>query len=126
VPGKIVHFEVPAGDTGRALGFYKQLFGWSFQSMEGPIEYQMTRVSDDTGGAIHRADQGGGIPGIFIYFDVDDIQQGAQRVRQLGGEAEEPGTVPQMGWYARCTDTEGNRFGLWQSDPSAPAPEGRT
>jgi predicted enzyme related to lactoylglutathione lyase len=29
-----------------------------------------------------------------------------------------------MGWYARCKDTEGNDFGLWQSDPSAPTPEG--
>jgi len=24
-----------------------------------------------------------------------------------------------MGWFAKCTDTEGNRFGLWQNDPSA-------
>jgi predicted enzyme related to lactoylglutathione lyase len=27
-----------------------------------------------------------------------------------------------MGWFAVCTDAEGNEFGLWQSDPSAPAP----
>jgi predicted enzyme related to lactoylglutathione lyase len=27
-----------------------------------------------------------------------------------------------MGWYAMCADTEGNRFGLWQTDPSAEAP----
>jgi len=65
-----------------------------------------------------------GIPGIFVYFEVEDIKEGAQRVRDLGGKAEEPGPVPQMGWYARCTDTEGNQFGLWQNDPSAPAAEG--
>jgi predicted enzyme related to lactoylglutathione lyase len=28
-----------------------------------------------------------------------------------------------MGWYCRCQDTEGNHFGLWQTDPDAPAPE---
>ena len=124
MPGKLVHFEVPADDTGRALGFYGELFGWSFQDMEGPSEYHLTQVSEGTAGAIHRADQGGGIPGIFVYFEVEDIKEGAQRVRDLGGKAEEPGPVPQMGWYVRCTDTEGNQFGLWQNDPSAPAAEG--
>jgi predicted enzyme related to lactoylglutathione lyase len=27
-----------------------------------------------------------------------------------------------MGWFAVCKDTQGNDFGLWQHDPSAPAP----
>jgi uncharacterized protein len=121
--GKLVHFEVPANDTSRALGFYGPLFGWSFQDMPGPVEYHMTQVSDGMGGAIHRADQGGGIPGIFVYFDVDDINAGSQKVRDLGGKAEEATPVPQMGWYARCEDTEGNPFGIWQNDPAASAPE---
>jgi uncharacterized protein len=121
--GKLVHFEVPADDTSRALDFYNQMFGWSFRAMEGPVEYHMTQVSDGLGGAIHCADQGGGIPGIFVYFDVDDISEGAQRVRDLGGTAEEPGPIPQMGWYARCSDTEGNQFGLWQNDAKAASPE---
>jgi predicted enzyme related to lactoylglutathione lyase len=119
--GKIVHFEVPADDTSRALKFYNEMFGWSFRAMEGPVEYHMAQVSEGLGGAVHRADQGGGIPGIFVYFDVDDINDGAQRVRDLGGKAEEPGPIPQMGWYARCSDTEGNPFGLWQNDPNAAA-----
>ena len=117
--GKIVHFEVPANDTSRALSFYNGMFGWSFQEMAGPVEYHMTQVSENMGGGVHRADQGGGIPGIFVYFDVDDINDGAQRVRDLGGKAEQAEPVPGMGWYARCADTEGNQFGLWQSDRSA-------
>jgi predicted enzyme related to lactoylglutathione lyase len=32
--------------------------------------------------------------------------------------------VPGMGWYARAQDTEGNPFSLWQSDESAPQPQG--
>jgi len=24
-----------------------------------------------------------------------------------------------MGWFATCTDPEGNDFGLWQNDPNA-------
>jgi hypothetical protein len=123
---KLVHFEVPAQDTNRALGFYGSMFGWEFQEYPGaPGGYHMTQTGEGQGGAIHGAADGGGIPGIFVYFDVDDINAGAARVRELGGEAEEPGPVPQMGWYARCKDTEGNGFGLWQNDESAPAPEGQ-
>jgi predicted enzyme related to lactoylglutathione lyase len=25
-----------------------------------------------------------------------------------------------MGWFSICTDPEGNEFGLWQTDDSAP------
>jgi len=25
-----------------------------------------------------------------------------------------------MGWFSVCKDSEGNDFGLWQIDPSAP------
>jgi predicted enzyme related to lactoylglutathione lyase len=31
--------------------------------------------------------------------------------------------VPGMGWFSLCTDTEGNDFGLWQTDPNASMPE---
>jgi predicted enzyme related to lactoylglutathione lyase len=30
-----------------------------------------------------------------------------------------------MGWFATCTDPHGNEFGIWQTDPSAPMPEGQ-
>ena len=42
----------------------------------------------------------------------------------VGGEANEPMPVPSMGWFVTCTDPNGNEFGLWQNDPSAPAPAG--
>ena len=51
------------------------------------------------------------------------INAGAARVKELGGEATDPMPVPQMGWFAACTDPHGNEFGLWQTDPSAPTPE---
>jgi uncharacterized protein len=60
--------------------------------------------------------------GIRTYFYVDDINVSAARVKELGGEASDPSPVPSMGWFAICSDTEGNDFGLWQNDPAAPAP----
>jgi hypothetical protein len=29
-----------------------------------------------------------------------------------------------VGWFARCHDTEGNAFSLFQSDETVPVPEG--
>ena len=66
-----------------------------------------------------------GKQGARAYFDVDDINAGAARVKELGGEADEPMPVPGMGWFSTCTDPHGNEFGLWQHDPSAPAPAGK-
>jgi predicted enzyme related to lactoylglutathione lyase len=116
--GQMVHFEIPAGDTGKAREFWGGLFGWQFEQFPGsPSEYHMARFSETTGGAIY--EEAGEKRGTRTYFDVDDIKSGVSRVRELGGEAGDPMPVPSMGWFAVCTDTEGNEFGLWQTDPSA-------
>ena len=116
--GAPVHIEIPAQDTAKDREFWTGLFGWQFQEMGGPVEYHMTQVTDKTGGAIYNNPEGNA-DGIRVYFDVDDINQGTARVRELGGEANEPQPVPTMGWFAGCKDASGNDFGLWQNDPSA-------
>jgi predicted enzyme related to lactoylglutathione lyase len=117
MPGQIVHIEIPADDTEKGREFWGSLFGWQFQSFPGPSEYHMTRISDQTGAAITNMEPGK--RGTRSYFDVDEINAGAARVKELGGEADEPQPVPGMGWFVTCRDTHGNEFGLWQSDASA-------
>jgi predicted enzyme related to lactoylglutathione lyase len=39
-------------------------------------------------------------------------------VRELGGTADDKQPIPSIGWYSHCMDTEGNTFGLFQSDES--------
>lgn len=119
--GKPVHIEIPADDTGKLREFWGGLFGWEFQQFEGPVEYHMTQITDQTGGAIYNNPEGNA-DGMRVYFDVDDIKAGIARVNELGGEANEPLPVPGMGWFVGCKDSEGNDFGLWQSDPSAAMP----
>jgi uncharacterized protein len=119
--GEMVHIEIPADDTEQARAFWGSLFGWEFQSYPGPSEYLMTRISDSSGGAI--TDMEPGKRGTRTYFAVDDINAGAAKVKELGGEADNPMPVPSMGWFATCRDPHGNDFGLWQTDPSAPNPE---
>jgi hypothetical protein len=122
MPGRIVHIEIPADDTSKGREFWGSLFGWQFESFPGPFEYHMARVTDNTGAAITSMEPGKRGP--RAYFEVDDINAGAARVRELGGHADDPGSVPGMGWFATCTDPHGNDFGLWQHDTAAPNPMG--
>lgn len=120
--GQMVHVEIPAGDTENARAFWGGLFGWEFQAFEGsPSEYHTAQFSETQGGAVMEAD--GDRRGMRVYFDVDDISAAAARVGELGGTAGDAIPVPRMGWFAICTDTEGNEFGLWQTDPAAPTLE---
>jgi predicted enzyme related to lactoylglutathione lyase len=117
-----VHIEIPADDTGRSREFYGGLLGWQFDEFPGPFEYHMAQIAEQQGAAITNMESGK--RGTRAYFLVDDINAGAARVRELGGGADEPGPVPGMGWFVTCRDPQGNEFGLWQTDPSAPAPAG--
>ena len=118
MPGEIVHIEIPADNTAEGRTFWGSLFGWRFEAYPGPFEYHMTRVGEKSGAAITNMEPGK--RGARAYFRVDDINEGAARVKELGGEAADPRPVPNMGWFATCSDTQGNEFGLWQNDESAP------
>ena len=120
MPGQIVHIEIPADDTARGREFWGSLFCWQFEAFPGPFEYHMARIGDQQGAAVSNMEPEK--RGMRAYFDVDDINAGAARVRELGGEASDPQPVPSMGWFATCTDPHGNQFGLWQTDPNAQMP----
>ena len=119
--GKLVHFEIPSGDTARAKEFWGSMFGWEFQSFDGAMEYHMIQGSEPGGGLHPRQPEQP--PGMTVYFDTDDVSAGAAKVESLGGSVVMPKMpVPGMGYFAICADTEGNTFGLWESDESAEAP----
>jgi predicted enzyme related to lactoylglutathione lyase len=113
---KVVHIEVPAGDTARAKQFWGSLVGWSFQSWEGGMEYHM--FEGEPGGGLYPAESADD-RGIRVYFGTDDINAEVARVRELGGEASDASPIPGIGWYSHCKDTEGNAFALYQNDESA-------
>jgi predicted enzyme related to lactoylglutathione lyase len=119
--GQLVHFELPAQDAARARSFWSGVFGWEFQDAGMPgIEYHMVRTGPEQGGAVYPSDDGKRGP--VVYFDTDDIDASVAKVRELGGQAEDKQPIPHVGWFARCTDTEGNEFSLFQSDESVTMP----
>jgi uncharacterized protein len=118
---KIVHVEFPAKDVDRGEKFWEGLGGWSIESagMEG-LDYRMFQ-DDGWGGAVYpqMEDEGG----TTIYFGSEDIDSDLAKVRELGGTADDKQPIPHVGWFARCKDTEGNSFSLFQSDESVAPPQ---
>jgi predicted enzyme related to lactoylglutathione lyase len=118
----IVHFELPADDVDRAKGFWSGVFGWTFEGMEGPFTYLMTQGEEPVG-AIYPSQEGERGP--VVYMPTDDIDATLASIREAGGSADDKQPIPTIGWFARCKDTEGNSFSLFESDESVPMPEGQ-
>jgi len=113
--GNIVHFEINAKDANRAKRFYTSVFGWKYKDSEIPgIEYYVID-GVNPGGAINPMQQD---PGPVVYFDTDDIDASIATVRKAGGKSDDKMPIPSQGWFAACVDTEGNKFSLFQNDPS--------
>jgi uncharacterized protein len=113
----IVHFELPSADTDRAKAFWSGVFGWKFGGMTEPFVYLMTEEEEPVG-AIFQSDEAGSGP--IVYMATDDIDATLASVREHGGSTEEKQPIPQTGWFARCKDTEGNSFSLFQRDETVP------
>jgi predicted enzyme related to lactoylglutathione lyase len=117
MPGQLVHVEINAADADRAQGFWSGVFGWEIGPPMSPeMDYRMFQTAENQGGAIVGTDEKGPLR---VYFDTEDIDATIAKVRELGGEAEDKQPVQGYGWFAGCSDTEGNAFSLWQSDQSA-------
>ena len=117
--GQLVHFELPAQESKRAKEFWSSLFGWKYREFEGPVEYSMLD-GNEPGGAIYPSQEDESRP--VIYFGTGDVDKTIARIRELGGSAEDKQPIPTVGWFARCRDTEGNDFSLFQSDESVQPP----
>jgi predicted enzyme related to lactoylglutathione lyase len=117
--GEIVHFEVPSGDADRASSFWGAVFGWSIgpNALGEEHDYRMFQASPTQGGAIMPSDKAGS--GLVVYFSTDDIDASLAKVREAGGRAGDKQPVPTHGWFASCSDTEGNPFSVWQPDENA-------
>lgn len=124
--GRVVHFEIQADDTERAVAFYRNVFGWTFNQWEGNPYWLIETGPRDTpgidGGLLPRNSpvEGMGVIAFVCTVDVEDLDATMAAVQENGGSiALEKQSVPGVGWLAYGLDTEGNLFGMMQSDPSA-------
>jgi predicted enzyme related to lactoylglutathione lyase len=117
-PGDLVHFEINTKDADRAKRFYTKLFGWKYKDSEIPgVEYYL--IDGVTpGGAINPIAEASKVKAPTVYFGVEDIDESLKTVRDQGGTADKKLPIPGQGWFAGCTDLDGNSFSLFQNDPS--------
>ena len=116
---KIVHVEFPSKDADRGERFWEGFGGWTIESAGMPgMDYRMFQ-DDGWGGAVYPMEK---MQGPVIYFGSDDIDADVAKVKELGGEAEDKQPIPSVGWFARCKDSEGNPFSIFQSDESVQMP----
>ena len=118
---RVVHFEINAENPESVLSFYSDVFGWSSNKWDGPMEYWMIDTGEGEGisGGLARKPENGG-PGIINTIDVDSVDNYVAKVEQAGGTIAIPKmAVPGVGWLAYFQDPEGNLFGVMQNDTSA-------
>jgi predicted enzyme related to lactoylglutathione lyase len=116
---KVVHFEVNADDPLRAKTFYENVFGWRVEKMSGPTNYWVIATGDDgiTGGIMKRMNPRYGVQNIINVASVDEY---LKRVTDSGGKVIVPKrSMRGVGYHAYCEDTEGNVFGVMESDMAA-------
>ena len=122
---RVVHFEISADDTKRASNFYSKVFGWKFDQWKGgTMEYWMIVTGEKdvqgiNGGLYKRTKPlSGDNPNAFICtIEVDSFDNYSKKIIDNKGKVfVKKGPIPGMGWIGQFKDTEGNIFGLMQSD----------
>ena len=120
---KVIHFEIPAENTKRAIGFYEKALGWKFKQYGGKeMDYWLVTAGEDEevgiNGAIIKKSESH--PATVNTVSVTSFEDAVKRIKKAGGKVLGPKTtVPSVGYMAYCKDTEGNIFGIMQTDPKA-------
>jgi uncharacterized protein len=124
---KVVHFEIPVDDRGRAKEFYGSIFDWEVTDSDmggGAVYTTAQTVAIDekmrpkepgaiNGGLMNRSSD---TPGPVITIQVDSIDEALKKIEAGGGSTIQPRTeIPNMGAFGYFKDSEGNAMGLWET-----------
>lgn len=126
----ITYFEIQAESPERGMKFYQEVFGWSFQQWG---EQKYWRILATERGAKELGIQGGLLPrpcpapaigqGTNAYVctvEVANFDETAQKIEAAGGRVAMPKfAIPGIAWQGYFLDTEGNTFGVHQTDENA-------
>jgi predicted enzyme related to lactoylglutathione lyase len=120
---KVIHFEIPAKDTKRAVAFYSKAFGWKLDNYGGEgMDYWLATAGEDKepgiNGAIAKKDEMH--PTTINTLSVLSFEEAVKNIKEAGGKVLGPKmTVPNVGYMTYCKDPEGNIFGIMQMNPKA-------
>lgn len=108
--GNVSFIELGAtqADTERSQRFFERVFGWQFHPVPqggGWFQAPLMRVG------LHGNDPKSQI---YVFLEVDDIEQAMAAVREAGGEADPATSEAGFGTFSNCRDPQGVPFGLHQ------------
>jgi predicted enzyme related to lactoylglutathione lyase len=118
---RISHFDIPVDSPERAQKFYSKVFDWKFEKWDGPMDYWMAKTGTEQpgidGGMSKRIP---GQIGMTNTINVPSVDKFVKKITENGGHLIIPKmAISKVGWFAQCTDTEGNMFGIIQLDEKA-------
>jgi predicted enzyme related to lactoylglutathione lyase len=116
-PGQVGWHELFANDHKSALDFYSGQFGWTkgegFDMGPSMGTYQLFTIGDGQAGGMMNKPDTFPRPFWLYYFNVDDIDAAAERVRSAGGQVlMGPHEVPGGSWIIQGLDPQGGMFAL--------------
>jgi predicted enzyme related to lactoylglutathione lyase len=120
---RVIHFDIAAHEPERAVRFYSEVFGWQVRKWDGPMDYWLIQTGPDgepgiDGGLSVR--EAGAALTTMNTIGVPSVDEFVEKITRNGGKVTMSRTaIPGVGYFASCEDTEGNAFGIMQSDPSA-------
>jgi predicted enzyme related to lactoylglutathione lyase len=99
--------EFPADDPERARRFWEGVLGVTLEPRSAGEGSGWQTHSGQAVLGVHERGRGPGDRVSLPYFEVQDVEAAAERVRELGGDVIHPGER-----WAICRDSEGSPFGL--------------
>lgn len=120
---KFVHIDIAADDPQRAAGFYREVFDWSVQKLEGPTPYWLVATDPGDPAAV-----GAGIAqrsepwqAATPTIEVASADETIDKVKRAGGTIVVPKTtIPGVGLLVTFKDTEGNVMAALEPDRNNP------
>jgi predicted enzyme related to lactoylglutathione lyase len=107
-PADLTYFVIRVPDAERATGFFGELLGWRFERDAASRYFHVDdHVQPVAMGILGAAPA----PDVACYFRVGDVEIARERVRELGGSANETFEMGPL-VAADCTDDQGTSFGI--------------
>jgi len=128
---RVVHFEIQVINAERAMAFYTAAFAWTFedygQFTGSPYWGVITGPEEEPGinGGLLLRPAGApaleqGTNAFVCTIQVDDYDESERRILAAGGITALPKmALTGMAWQGYYLDTEGNTFGIHQTDENA-------
>jgi predicted enzyme related to lactoylglutathione lyase len=118
---KVVHFEINVDNPQRAIKFYSSVFGWKIDKYGGSMDYWLVNAGAEGEPGINGAimPRNGNLSTVNT-IGVTSLEAALKAVEKAGGKVTQPkNTIPGIGYFAYCLDTEGNTFGILQPNMEA-------